>query len=76
MSFEAQSGRGQRGGIDLDAHGGFCAAADERLTDAFDLAELLADDIVGVSQIHRRSGSVSEVIARIMMGESAGLTLR
>ena len=39
--------RSERDRIDLHAHGGFRAAADDHLADAFDLADALADDLIG-----------------------------
>ena len=59
----------------MDAHGRFCAATDEHLTDAFDLADSLSDDLVR-ELINFRKRQASEVIARTMIGASDGLTLR
>jgi hypothetical protein len=63
-------------GLSLDPHGRFFRAVDGDLADPFDLAEFLADDLVGVFVNLCVGGSVSEVIARIHIGASAGLTLR
>ena len=46
--FQTEPGGGQRGRIDLHAHGGLFRAADDHLADAFHLAEPLADDLIGV----------------------------
>ena len=45
--FQTQAHRGERDRIHLHAHGRFRAAADDHLTDAFDLADALADDLIG-----------------------------
>ena len=53
--LQAQAGRGQRAGVDLDADGGFVGAADDGLADPFDLAQPLADDGVAVFKDLRRA---------------------
>ena len=60
----------------LDAHRRAGAAADVHLADALDLRKLLRQMMESAASYICAAVAVSEVSARIMIGESAGLTLR
>ena len=72
--LEAEAERGDGGGIDAHADGGLLVALDGDEADAGDFAEFLGEDGVG-EIVDLFSGRVSEVICRVRMGVSAGLTL-
>ena len=74
--LDAQAQAGERGRVDLHAHGGLLAAAHEHLAHALHLGDLLRQDGVGGVVDLGRAAGVFEVSERIRMGASAGLTLR
>ena len=75
-AVELQAERGDLARIDLDAHGRLLLAADVDLADAVDARDLLAEDVVGVVVDRRERQGVGASAPMIMIGASAGLTLR
>ena len=75
-SVEAQPDAGERRRVDLNAHRRLLAAADDDLTDAVHLRDLLREDGVRRVEDLRRAAASRDVSERIRIGESAGFTLR